>query len=162
MIMVSIKLSDLISLPTNYIENVSKAMGNLKELTDLYLKTDNLQELESIKRRFVADLQYFTELYSRAKRYKGVNHTYFETQIKRIKAEAIELLKTEGLKPTAAEVACYGSPYYTERVNKLEEARSSFIHIEEKYNVYNSTLQAIIQSISVANKEYGNTKSAGQ
>lgn len=157
-----VKLTDLISLPSDYVENVAKSMGKLEDLTKHYIGTHSLQELEIIKRKFVAELQYFTELYSKSKRYKGTNHTYFETQIKRIKAEAIEILKVEGLKPTAAEVACYGSPYYTERVNKLEEARSSFIHIEEKYSQYNSTLQAIIQSISVANKEYGNTMSAGQ
>ena len=156
-----VRLADIIPLGDHTVENLVKSMQELERLTGEYRNTDSLIDLERIKRHFVAHLQFYTQQYSRLKAYKGPNHTYFETQYKKLKAETMSMLLSRGVKVTQADTLVYQEPYYADRVAVLEKAKESFIHAELKYEQFNNTLQALVQSISIANKEYGNTRSAG-
>lgn len=157
-----IKVSDIIDLSNKTIENMDATIKRLKELTDDYYRSDDITSLEKIKREFVSQLQYMASLFSHVKKYKGSNHTYLESAIKRIKAEAIDILMANGSKVTVAEREVYAHPYYTDRMAVAEQLIRLFIKFELLYDQFSATLQCIVQSISVANKDYSNQKISGQ
>jgi len=148
------KLKDLIRLDESVTSALAESLSKLMYLTEEYSRTKDLFTLEDLKRRFVAELQYYTEQYSRFKSFKGPNHTYFETQRKKLKAETLERLLANGIKITQADMRVYADPIYVEATNILDKATASFIAAELKYEQFNNTLQAMIQSIAVASKDY--------
>lgn len=156
-----IKFEDLVKIKAKTLDEIKISMDKMEDLTKSYLKTDDVFGLEGLKKLFVAELQYFARLYADIKSFKGPNHTYFENQRKKVKAEALDLLTAEGLKVTAAESKVYGTAYYSERIKILEKYTPVFIAVELRYEQYNNTLQAIVQSISVANKDLGNSRMTG-
>ena len=155
---VELKFEDLVKIKAKTLDDLKTSMDKLEDFTQQYLKTDDVFTLEGIKRAFVAELQFFTRNYANIKAFKGPNHTYFENQRKKVKADALELLFADGVKVTAAESKVYGTAFYVERIALLEKFTPVFIAVELKYEQYNNTLQAIVQSISVANKDLGNSK----
>jgi hypothetical protein len=153
-----ITTQDIIPLKQKDMDDILGVISRLSDLSKEYFRTDDLMGLESIKRRFNAELQYFAPLYGKIKAYKGPNHTYLEEQVHKIKSDTISLIMLEGVKATPAEGIYRTQPYYIERMEVVLKIKQFFEKVENLYKQYDSTLQSIIQSISVAGKEYNNSK----
>lgn len=156
----TLRVSDLVPFTKTMFDEIKGSMKRLSDLTKEYYEMEDLFDvygLESVKRRFNSELQYFTTKYSLVKRYKGDSHTYLSEQRKMFKAEAMELLIKDGFSQTAAEKMSYGSLYYKHRVELMQDLVEFFIKVEVLHDHYTMTLQAIIQSVSVAAKEKGNS-----
>ena len=152
-----ITTQDIISLKERDIKNILDVIQKLNSLSKEYFNTEDLHSLESIKRRFNAELQYFAPLYGKVKAYKGSSHIYLEEQVSKIKSDTIALIMQEGVKITAAENIYRTQPYYIERMEVVLKIKQFFEKVENLYKLYNGTLQSIIQSISVAGKEFLNS-----
>lgn len=157
-IKVSIKVKDIIPLGDSTVQKLDDVMDKLEALSKNYGASYDIATLETLKREFNANLQYMAGLYAKIKVYKGPNHTYLENAIKRIKAEAMDIIISEGGNITSAEKRVYAHWYYTERIAVAESIVQFCIKVELKYEQYNNTLSSLVQSISVANKELTNSK----
>lgn len=153
-----IKVSDLINFRESDTKSITDSLKVLQDISLEYRNVDDTHSLEDIKKRLNAELQYFATLYSKVKVYKGSNHTYLEDVLKTIKGETISHLLNENVRITAAEQLYYNQPYYKNRLEVILKLKGFFIKVEELYNIYNGTLQCVIQSISVASKEMQNSK----
>ena len=157
-----LKVSDLIPFEQESYQEIIATIKVLSNLTEEYRQTYSLDKMETIKREFNAYLERFAVLYSQTKAYKGDTHTYLSEHRKRFKGETMDILMNkDGYNATAAEKLVYSHPYYTKRLDLLEDITEFFIRTELLFDRYNVTLQSIIQSISVASREKSNTKSAG-
>jgi len=153
------------------LEAIATAIKKLNALTEEYSKnnsTVDYDSLELLKRRFNGELLYFTNLYGTIRKFKGVNHAYFEDAIKRVKSEAIDLMlhsidEVTGAKynVTSAERKVYSHPYYTERLELISRLKQSFEKADALHSYYQGVLQSLIQSVSVAAKEFNNQKAMG-
>lgn len=154
----NLKTSDIINFKESDFKKITDSLKILEEISKEYRRTDDVHGLEDIKKRLNAELQFFASLYAKVKVYKGTNHTYMEDVLKGIKSETINRLLDSNVKVTAAEQLYYTQPYYKNRLEVLLKIKGFFIKVEELFNIYNGTLQCVIQSISVASKEMQNSK----
>lgn len=155
----NIKLTDFIDFRETTFKKITDSLARMDSISKRYIKTDDIHELEKVKKELNAELQYLATLYSQTKVYKSSNHTYLEDAIRTLKSKTISKVMDEaGLKITAAENLYAAQPYYTERLAVLLKAKQFFIKVEELYDRYNFTLQCVIQSISIASKEMQNSK----
>lgn len=152
--------TDLVPLKEKFFNDLTSVIKRMDDISREYVHLDTTHELEDLKKRFNAELQYMATLYAKTKVYKSSNHTYMEDVIRRVKSETIKLLMDDGVKITAAELFYSSQPYFTDRMATILKLKSFFIKVEEMYDRYNNTLQCIIQSISVASKEMQNSKMA--
>ncbi len=155
-------VGDVIRLTQTKFDSFQKSIGttleSLKGLAEEYKSQDDLFFLENLKKEFNSHLQYLGTLYSYTKVYKGPNHTYLEVSIKQLKAKTLEIMCPEGKNITAAEKMYYINPYFTDRIDNIENIKRFFTEIEIMYEHYCTTLQCIQQSISVARGEFNNSK----
>lgn len=154
----SLKVTDVVSIRETTINKLNDVIKILSDLTTEYAKTDSLHELERIKKEYNAHLQYMATLYAKVKAFKGPNHTYLEREIKQIKAETLSLVMQEGVKVTQAENIVYSQPYYKDRMAIIHKLIECFIKVEALYDRFNTTLQCIVQSVSLGSKELTNSK----
>jgi hypothetical protein len=152
----AVTILDVVKFQTEDLVKIDSQIEVLSGLTKRYLATDNLHELEDIKKQFNANLQYFVELYAKIKKFKGPNHTYLENALKKIKADAMDNMV--GVNITAAERKVYSEPYYVERYAVAEQFIEFCIKVELKYDQFSATLTSIVQSISVLSKEFSNQR----
>lgn len=155
-----LKVSDLVNFTKKEFDKLKGSMLRLRDISKAYHEMDDYSDvmrLEEIKRNFNAELQYFATLYAGVRKFKGDTHSYLAEQRKTFKAEAMTLLINGGYAQTAAEKLSYGTEYYKKRVELLQDLTEFFIRVETMYDVYTTTLQAIIQSVSIAGKEKGNS-----
>jgi hypothetical protein len=155
-IKMAVTILDVVKFQTEDLVKIDSQIEVLSGLTKRYLATDNLHELEDIKKQFNANLQYFVELYAKIKKFKGPNHTYLENALKKIKADAMDNMV--GVNITAAERKVYSEPYYVERYAVAEQFIEFCIKVELKYDQFSATLTSIVQSISVLSKEFSNQR----
>ena len=151
-----LKVNDLIKLREQDVTQINLSITRLSDLVKDYYEANDLfdvYQLEEVKRRFLAELQYFTVMYSKTKCYKGSTHTYLEEYRKKTKADTVKLLLDEGKKIGMAEALCYSHPYYIERILLIESLIEFFIKVEYLHEYFTGLGSAIIQSISIASKE---------
>lgn len=154
-----ITVNDIIPLKESFFAEVKTQISVLNDIVQEYNNSESLHYLEDIKKRFNSELQYFTTLYSKTKTYKGSNHTYLEGELKEIRSVALHLIMSEqGVNITTAERLLPAFPYYKERKDLITKIVSFFIKVEELYKRYEVTLQAIIQSVSIAGKDFANSQ----
>lgn len=161
--MEELKVSDVIpSIKEKLIIDVNTSLKKMNDINNRYINTDSLFDLEIIKKELNSELIYFATLFSKTKSFKGSNHTYFEREIKEIKALAItKIMAEDNLKVSTAEAVVYNSNYYNKRIEIIKKLIPIFIKVEEMYERYNSLLTCIIQSISVQSKDFSNNSSMG-
>jgi hypothetical protein len=151
-----LRVSDLVKFSENDYLETKKTLKVMDEMVQEYVKsTDNLDQLEDLKKRFNGYLVYLAGYYSKIRCFRE-NFEYLEAQRKRIKSEAIEdLIRSSETKLTqsAAEKVVYSHPYYTERISLLEQLKRFFYLTEFSYNNYQDVQRSIYQSISVLSKE---------
>lgn len=156
-----LKVSDLVNLSKEDYLETNKALNFLKDVSEEYHNMSDIydpNQLELIKRKFDKGIQNLATYYSKIKKFKGGTHTYLDEVRKRIKGEAIQLLLEDGHKVTSAESLVYSTKYYKDRVNLMEDIKEFMIKTELLYERYDTTFNAIIQSLSSAKKEYENNK----
>lgn len=154
-----LKVGDLVPLKESVYKNTLSVVTELLTLVQRYQEQDNDPfELENIKKEFIGHLFTFSGYFSQLKCYKGGTHTYLDEVRKRIKAESLEQLISEGTKVTAAGDLVYGTEYYKSRVKLMEDIKSFMIKMDLYQELFQMTFQAIIQSLSNARKEYENSK----
>lgn len=155
-----LRVSDLVKFSENDYLETKKTLRVMDEMVQEYVKsTDNLDQLEDLKKRFNGYLVYLAGYYSKIRCFRE-NFEYLEAQRKRIKSEAIEdLIRSSETKLTqsAAEKVVYSHPYYTERISLLEQLKRFFYLTEFSYNNYQDVQRSIYQSISVLSKERQST-----
>lgn len=157
---IKLKVSDLVNFTKKDFDEIRGSLKRLDEITKEYYSMHSLTDLyglEDIKRRLNAELQFFTSLYSCVRKFKGDSHSYLAEQRKTFKAEAMSLLIEGGYTQTAAEKLAYGTNYYKRRVELMQDLTEFFIKVEAMHDHYTTTLQAVIQSVSIAGKEKGNS-----
>jgi hypothetical protein len=151
-----LRVSDLVKFSENDYLETKKTLKVMDEMVQEYVKsTDNLDQLEDLKKRFNGYLVYLAGYYSKIRCFRE-NFEYLEAQRKRIKSEAIEdLIRSSETKLTqsAAEKVVYSHSYYTERISLLEQLKRFFYLTEFSYNNYQDVQRSIYQSISVLSKE---------
>jgi hypothetical protein len=151
-----LKVNDLIRLREQDVLQINESIIRLQDLSKLYYEADDLfdvVQLEEIKRRFLAELQYFTTMYSKTKQFKNDSNYYLSELRKKVKADTIKLLLEEGKKIGMAEALCYSHEYYVERMLLIESLVEFFVKVEYLQSFYQSLSQSIIQSVSIAAKE---------
>lgn len=156
-----LKVSDLVSLSKADYEETNKILLNLAALSKEYHSMVDMydpHQLEILKRDFDSEMQHLAPYYAKIKKYKGTQHVYLDEVRKRIKGEALELLLVEGHKITSAETLVYKTDYYTKRINLMENIKEFMIKTELLYDRFESTFNSIVQSCSVARKEFENNK----
>jgi hypothetical protein len=145
--------------PKIFIE-IGESFDKLKEFIDEYQRVEFAHDLESLKRRVIAEFEYYISNYSKIKAFKGSNHTYFEREFKDLKAQTIHKLRERGLKATEAESAYVLDEEYKEKADLLRKFIGIFIVVEQKLDVFQNLIQAIVQSISVQTKESQSSKNS--
>lgn len=144
---------------------ISESLVRIQELVQTYRElgsdVSNLNELEQLKRDFLAELEFLTLNYGLVRKFKSGNHVYLEDEVKRLKAETIQQLLDEGRKITQTENIYYKEESYIEQLSLILKFRESFIKVENLHSLYGDILQAIIQSISIAGKEMSLNKASG-
>jgi len=157
----TLKVSDLITLSKEDYLETHKIIGSLKELSTEYHNMTDLYEpnqLEIIKRKFDSHMQTLSTYYAKIKKFKGSQHVYLDEVRKKIKAEALEIILSEGVKVTVADSLVYKSDYYVSRINLMEDIKEFMIKTELLYERFDRTFDSIVQSYSTARKEFENSK----
>lgn len=159
--MEDLKVSDLVNLSKDDYVSANTLINNLLELSSQYHKMVDMydpHQLEIIKRQFDNNMQHLAIHYAKIKKFKGSQHVFLDEVRKKVKAEAMELLLGEGQKVTSAETLVYKTDYYVKRINLMEDIKEFMIKTELLYERFDTTFQAIIQSLSTAKKELENSK----
>jgi hypothetical protein len=156
----SLKVTDIVNVSEKLLTDINQQMKVLDDLTLMYTPETSLFELEELKIRFNAELQYMGGLYAKIKAYKGKNHTFLEEEINKIKAETYAFLFAKKMNSSQAEKLVYAEPYYVERIELAKKIIRTFSHIEEMYKRYDYTLTCIVQSISINGKEFNHSKTS--
>ena len=159
-----LKVGDLVQLKKETYDDMQVVIEKLSELVKEYtLMVDdyNPHMLEEIKKQFLGYLYQFTFLFAKIKCFKSANHSYLEDARKKVKAETIKILIDEGNKITQSENLVYAHPYYAERVGLMESIKEFMIRCDLLNDLYQSTFQSIVQSLSAARKEMDNTLKHG-
>jgi hypothetical protein len=142
-------------LSTNSILNNLLALSKeYHSMVDMY----DPNQLEIIKRKFDSQMQHLSPYYAKIKKFKGGQHVYLDEVRKKIKGEALQILLDEGSKVTSAETLVYKTDYYVKRINLMENIKEFMIKTELLYDRFESTFNAIVQSLSSARKEFENNK----
>ncbi len=152
----TLKISDVVTgITAKDVGSITECTKNLEELRRKYSSTFGPQEMDLLKREFIAHLQRLGVLYSKVRAYKGSNHNYCEEELKKIKAETIKMSKDTHLVSTLADAERIYSmdKLYLEKLALIRSLVAVFVKTEVMYNHYNAVLQSIIQSISVAGKD---------
>lgn len=157
----SLKISDVLpSLREETLTEIKSLSTSLNELSSRYHNMVDFYdpvELEEIKRLFNGYMQRYASLYSKIRKYKGSQHVYLEDQRKQVKAEVMDrLLKT--MKVSQADVFIYGDSEYVTKTELLMTLRGVMIKIELMYDRYDVTYSSIVQSQSLAKREYEQNK----
>lgn len=151
-----LKVSDLISFSEADYQETNKTLSIMNEMVKEYIaNTDNLEQLELLKRKFNGYQVYLATYYSKIKCFME-NYQYLEAQRKRLKAESIDnLIKSsdEKISFSQAEKMVYNHPYYIERVKLIEDIKKFFHKVTLQYDNYNDVQRSIFQSISILSKE---------
>lgn len=151
-----LKVQDLIPLTDKNVKEIQDSLVRLSILTEEYSKSKDffsLEFLEDLKRRYISELQYYTTLFSKVRKFKGESYTYLTETRKRVKSEGVAILMGEGFKQTMAMEMVYCSEYYKDRITLIQKLIEFFIKAENLFDFYTYTLQSIVQSVSVAAKE---------
>jgi len=151
-----LKVNDIIRLNQKDVQQINDSLTRLSDLSKLYYEADDLfdvVQLEETKRRFLAELQYFTVMYSKTKQYKNDSNYYLSELRKKVKADTIKLLLDEGKKIGMAEALCYSHEYYVDRILLIETLVEFFVKVEYLQTFYQNLAQSIIQSVSISSKE---------
>ncbi len=152
----TLKISDVVTGTTEKdVLNITECLKALEGCRIRYGTTFGPQELDILKREFIAHLQRLGSLYSKIRAYKGANHNYCEEEMKKVKAETLKMLKdTQQVATLADAERIYPmDPSYKEKIELIRSLIRIFVKVETLYNHYNAVLQALIQSISVAGKD---------
>lgn len=165
----NIKVQDIVPFTEDNMKELKEVQERLKVLSVRYKNADNrLFELEEIKRELLGELNFYAPLYAKVRSYKNGQHAYLEDQRKRVKAEImLKIVNTmsEGQKKpvsfTNATEIVYANEEYIEYVSLMEKMKKLFIEAELLYDHYAKVLDSIVQSISVASKEFTHSKTAG-
>jgi len=151
-----LKVSDLVKFSENDYLETKKTLKVMDSMVQEYVNsTDNLDQLEDLKKRFNGFLVYLAGYYAKIKCFEE-NHIMLEGARKRIKSEAIKyLIKTseEKLTQSAAEKEVYACDYYKERVDLLVKLREFFTLVTLQYQNYQDCQRSIYQSISLLSKQ---------
>jgi hypothetical protein len=156
-----LKVSDLIDLSQDDYLSTNSILNNLLVLSKEYHSMVDMydpNQLEIIKRKFDSQMQHLSPYYAKIKKFKGGQHVYLDEVRKKIKGEALQILLDEGHKVTSAETLVYKTDYYTKRINLMENIKEFMIKTELLYDRFESTFNAIVQSLSSARKEFENSK----
>lgn len=158
--MVALKVSDLINFSEKDYLETQKTLTIMDDMVREYVNnTNDLDQLEILKRKFNGYQVYLATYYSKIKCYME-NYQYLDSQRKRLKAEAIEhMMKSseEKLTFSRAEAMVYNYPYYIERIKLIEKLKIFFHKVDMAYNNYNNVQRSIYQSISILSKEREST-----
>ena len=141
----------IIDFPIAKVLEIKGYLDRLDALVLEYIYTSDPLSLESLKRKLIGELSSFAELYAFVRSYKSGTHSYVEEERKSLKARCIKNM-TEVSHTKAAELV-YDSEAYKAGIRKVEDIRAYFLKVEMKYDIYTRTLDAIIQSTSIAYKE---------
>ena len=158
--MSELKVSALVQLKKETYDDMLTVINKLSDLVKEYtLMVDdyNPHMLEEIKKQFLGYLYQFTFLFAKIKCFKSANHSYLEDARKKVKAETIQILIDEGNKITQSENLVYAHPYYSERIELMENIKEFMIRCDLLNDLYQSTFQSIVQSLSNARKEFENS-----
>jgi hypothetical protein len=156
-----LKVSDLIDLSQEDYLSTNSILNNLLALSKEYHSMVDMydpNQLEIIKRKFDSQMQHLSPYYAKIKKFKGGQHVYLDEVRKKIKGEALQILLDEGSKVTSAETLVYKTDYYVKRINLMENIKEFMIKTELLYDRFESTFNAIVQSLSSARKEFENNK----
>lgn len=158
--MSKVTVTDIINLRESFVLDVNNQMSKIDDIIQEYNNADSLAYLEDIKKRLNAELQYFATMYAKIKAYKGTNHVYLENEMRELKSAATALIMDKkNVNVTTAERILHSYPYYKERKDVITKVMSFMIKVEEMYKRYEYTLQCVIQSISIAGKDFSNNQS---
>lgn len=136
--------------------------SELDKLVDEYsasIGVVNLMFLEELKKKFIAHLNNFAHNYSHVKKAKGSNHTFLEDYKRHLRAFHVKALLDEAkaskekLSFSGAQGLVEAYEPYLKDFDDMEDKKESLIFFEEKYNIFQMTFQAIVQSISSSRKE---------
>lgn len=159
--MEDLKVSDLVNLSKEDYVSANTLITNLLSLSSEYHSMIDMydpNQLEIIKRKFDSNMQHLAVHYAKIKKFKGSQHVFLDEVRKKVKAEAMEILLSEGQKVTSAETLVYKTDYYVKRINLMEDIKEFMIKTELLYERFDTTFQSIIQSLSTAKKEFENSK----
>lgn len=137
---------------------ILETVEKLQNMSETYEHLWDIESLEKLKREYNSTLQYFGTLYANTKVYKGPNHTYLETAVKKLKSQTIGLIEETGKSMTAAEKLYVNHPHFEQWFPNINNLIKFFIEVEVKYERFSGTLQCIIQSVSVARGDFNNSK----
>lgn len=155
-----VRISDLIRFSEVDYKETKKTLATMNEMVREYVANkENLDELESLKRRFNSYLVYLATYYSKIRCFRE-NFEYLEAQRKRIKSESIDhIMKNseEKISISAAEKVVYSSQYYIDRITLIEQLKQFFYLVDLSYQNYQDTQRSIYQSISLLSKEKQST-----
>lgn len=154
-----LKVSDLINLTQEDYVQTNAILNNLLALSKEYHSMIDMydpNQLEIIKRKFDSQMQHLSPHYAKIKSFKGSQHVYLDEVRKKIKGEALQILLDEGQKVTSAETLVYKTDYYVKRINLMENIKEFMIKTELLYERFEATFNSIIQSYSMAKREYEN------
>lgn len=158
------KVTDLVpSLKEETLKELKTIMIYLTNISKEYYETNDTSDpfiLEDLKRRFDGYMQRMATLYSKTKKYKGAQHVYLEDVRKKVKSEVLSRLMAppSSLKITQAEVVVYADEEYAEKIKLIENLREFMINVELMYERFETTYQSIVQSQSLAKREYEQSK----
>lgn len=154
--MSDLKVSSLVKFPEKKFTEIKNVMQSLHQVNIKYVKADSLYDLdglERLKREATGHLELLANHYATTKKFKTMGD-YLEETRKQVKAEAINLLvEQEQISINQAEKTVYSFEYYKERVELMETLKAFFIRIEVMYNLYQTMLHNIVQSISLCKKD---------
>lgn len=156
-----LKVSDVVPLKESDVVLIESSLLRLAKITKEYTESSSLlgvEYLDELKRRYVGELHYYNTIFCKVKCFKGSDHVFCSEQRKMIKSEGIKQLIASGVKQTYASDAVYSTDFYKSRITLLQQIIELFIKCENLWDFHNSTLQAIIQSISIASKEQQQSK----
>ena len=153
---VKLKVSDVLPLKEADVKELEASLLRLAVITKEYTEAEDfydIEHLDQLKRRYVAELLYYNTIFCKVKKFKGSDHVYASEQRKIIKSEGVKILLSEGVKPTYASDAVYSTDYYKDRITLLQSLIEFFIKCENLWDFHCANLQSMIQSISVSAKE---------
>lgn len=156
--MKELKVSDLIDFSEEDYQEAQRVIAEMNSMTKEYvnnLGTENLESLETLKRKFNSMMVYLATFYSKIKCFEE-SHIMLDGVRKRIKSEAIEHMianSTDKLSQAAAEKVVYSHPYYVSRVNLLTKLREFFILVDLQYKNYQNVQLSLYQTVSISSKQ---------
>lgn len=160
-----LKVADLVKGFTdkdlNEVSDLFKVFHDLKVRYEEMHDVNDIESLERLKREYIGQLERYSSVYSKVRKFKDSGNVYLGEHRKRFKAEAIAMLKDEGKNSTDSGNLVYSYPYYVRRIELTEKLVYLFTKVETFYKYYNETLRSIVQSISVAKDERNNSNHGG-